>query len=376
MMNVNLHIYPTPFQFESRILRETESLIYLGLVDQIIIVSSWKFGLNEEENIDSNISVRRIKSIFSNRALIPFNKLVLYFEFYFHVIKLFKSSKINIINCHSLFVLPIGVILKLFNPSIKLIYDAHELETHKTGLSQFMIAVSIILERILVIFVDRIIVVSPSIANFYKRKYRKEVYTLRNIPVHNYSLTRTFIFNDKFNIPRKDLIFIYQGVLNNGRGVELLIEVFKNVPSDKHLILMGYGPMKDVIVQNIKNYKNIHFLPAVKPADILDYTCGADVGLAIIENISLSYFYCLPNKFFEYLHSGIPVISSNFPDMLELTNMYKCGWSVNVNMVEILSLINKIDHIEINDKKNGVSKIKEDLNWESESLILKEIYRK
>jgi glycosyltransferase involved in cell wall biosynthesis len=374
-MNINLHIYPTPFQFESRILRETESLINFKLVDQILIVSTWKVGLKENEFIDEQRTVRRLKSAFNSKSNNTFTKIIRYFEFHFQVLKLFKNKKINTINCHSLFVLPIGVILKLLKSDIKVIYDAHELETHKTGLNRFMIILCVLLEKILMRYVDRVIVVSPSIAKFYESKYKRPIFTLRNISEQNTNLSRNYIFNDKFNIPKQDLIFIYQGLLNMGRGVDLLIEVFKNIEPNKHLIFMGYGPLEKIINEEIQNKSNIHFMPAVKPSEILSYTCGADIGLCIIENISLSYYYCLPNKFFEYLHSGLPVMASNFPDMTELIDYYNCGWSVNVEKFDIQNLINRINFLDINNVKNGVSKIREELTWQSESIVLKEIYK-
>jgi glycosyltransferase involved in cell wall biosynthesis len=373
-MNTNLHIYPTPFQFESRILRETESLINFKLVDKILIVSTWEVGLKENEVIDEKRSVKRLKSVFNSKSNNSFIKVIRYFEFHFQVLKLFKSKKINSINCHSLFVLPIGVILKLLKSDIKVIYDAHELETHKTGLNRVMIIFCVLLEKILMRYVDRVIVVSPSIAKFYESKYERPIFTLRNISEQNSKLSRSYIFNDKFNIPKQDLIFIYQGVLNRGRGVELLIEVFKNIEPNKHLIFMGYGPLENIIKEEIQYISNIHFMPAVRPSEILSYTSGADIGLCIIENLSLSYYYSLPNKFFEYLHSGLPVIASNFPDMTELIDQYNCGWSVNVEKFDIQNLINRINFLDINNVNYGVSKIREELTWESESIVLKEIY--
>jgi glycosyltransferase involved in cell wall biosynthesis len=173
-----------------------------------------------------------------------------------------------------------------------------------------------------------------------------------------------------FNIPDDCVIFIYQGVVNKGRGIELLIDTFGKLPSDKHLVIMGYGPFVSQVKTAEKNHFNIHFLPAVPPDEILNYTSGADVGISMIENISLSYYFCLPNKLFEYLHCGMPVIVSDFPDMGNLIRSFDCGWVSEVNLDEFKQVVSIISSESINKKRIGVSNARKVLNWENESRQL------
>jgi glycosyltransferase involved in cell wall biosynthesis len=374
-MKFNLHIYPTPFLFESRILRETNSLIKLKLVDKIHIVSTWNDNLLESEQIDSNRLVIRFKFNVGINHNSLISKILNYILFYFYVLKHYYAANITVINCHSLLILPIGVILKIIKPKTILIYDAHELETHRTGMSNFFVFVSILLEKILIKWVDKTIVVSPSIQEFYKNKYPfKNVYLLRNIPQKIMSSFRNQVFNKKFSIELDDIIFIYQGILNYGRGVEFLCQTFQNVSKKKHIVFMGYGPLEAYVKSYSTNNINIHFMPAVKPSEIAHYTSGADIGICLIENVSLSYYFSLPNKFFEYIHSGLPVISSNFPDMKELVCEYNVGWVVDINREKILELINDIEVKHINEKRQNTSIMQDILNWENESQILKTIY--
>lgn len=133
---------------------------------------------------------------------------------------------------------------------------------------------------------------------------------------------------------------------------------------------MGYGPLVDLVKDAEKNTPNIHFLPAVHPSEIGYYTSGADVGLSVIENMSLSYYYCLPNKLFEYLHSGLPVIVSNFPDMSTIINQFDCGWVTEVSPKSLEKTLNNISADELLEKCKGVVNVRREINWEKECGLL------
>jgi glycosyltransferase involved in cell wall biosynthesis len=123
---------------------------------------------------------------------------------------------------------------------------------------------------------------------------------------------------------------------------------------------MGYGPMTQLVKEHATKYPNIHFQPAVKPNEVLSYTQSADVGLSLIENCCLSYYYSLPNNFFEYMMSEIPQVVSNFPDMSAIINAHDIGWAINVNEEELIRVIKTVSPEVILEKRQS---------WElSESL--------
>ncbi|MEO9023067.1 MAG: glycosyltransferase [Ginsengibacter sp.] len=371
MSIINLHIYPSPFKFESRILRETKSIIEFGLADEVIIASGWDEGFKEWEQIDEKRSVKRFSLFFDRLKKNSLVSILKYFEFIIKVFFFYRRKKIRVVNCHSLFVLPVGYLLKLSGSGIWLIYDAHELESQKTGLNKISKTISSVLEKFLIKRVDRLIVVSPSIGKWYENKYGiSNVVVIRNIPELSSDYGRNRVFNDLFRIPENSLIFIYQGVVNKGRGIQLLIDVFKSATAEKHLVVMGYGPFVDIVKCGEKQYPNIHFLEAVPPSEISYYSSGADVGLSIIENVSLSYYYCLPNKLFEYINCDLPVIVSNFPDMKQIVNKFQCGWTTDVSINSLADIISTISREAIVEKKKNVSEARLVLNWENESSLL------
>jgi glycosyltransferase involved in cell wall biosynthesis len=371
-----LHLYPSTFEHESRILKETKSLIDYGLVNKIFIAAVWEPDLEPREQIDEKREVLRIKLKTKNLKGGFWSKALQYYEWTLKVFFVFKKEKIDFVNCHSLRVLPLGMLFKIFCKS-KVIYDTHELETETCGLSRLVKFLLKILERLLIHHVDRIVVVSNSIAEWYKNQYGlRNIYIIRNFPdFKNHKFKKSNILKEKFKIGDNEILYIYQGLLDTGRGIEILLKCFSKIDENKHLVFLGYGPLEKIIKEYESKFSNIHFHPAVKTEEVINYSTSADVGISLIENTCLSYFLSLPNKFFEYILSGLPVIVSDFPEMKEIIDKKNCGWKVKVEESPFLELIKNISIKDINDKKENVLKCKDDFNWEEESKKILKIYQ-
>jgi glycosyltransferase involved in cell wall biosynthesis len=381
MKRINLHIYPSPFRFESRILKETKSLIDLNLIDQIIIASTWEKGLLFREDIYSNISLKRFKLFSGSLKKNPLFDLFKYFEFILRVFWCYRAQNIAYINCHSLLVLPIGVLLKKFGKTQILIYDAHELETERVGLKGTAQKITKWLEKNLIGYVDETIVVCEPIADWYRKTYGLDnIHVIQNMP---YRYVAPFIqsnkLKEKYNIPKDNILFIYQGILEEFRGVNTLIDVFVNAPPDKHIVFMGYGTSEKYIKKMSNVHPNIHFHPAVSPSQIIEYTSSADIGIFFIEgDLCLSYQYSLPNKFGEYILAGLPVlVSMSLSYLTEIVSNNKCGWSLDSsNNVQLTQFIISINWNSVNLIKSGVTRYAKTIGWEEEEKKLPTIYQK
>jgi glycosyltransferase involved in cell wall biosynthesis len=121
------------------------------------------------------------------------------------------------------------------------------------------------------------------------------------------------------------LIFIYVGILGRGRGIEELLKVFSDPDVPAHLVCMGYGDLAATVASFAKNNSRVHLHPPVPHHLVVEYASGADVGLCFIENVSLSDYYCLPNKLFEYCFAGIPVLASDFPEIRQIVERFALG---------------------------------------------------
>lgn len=376
-MLINLHIYPSPFKSETRINKETMSLIDLKLVDRIDILGYWEPGLAEEEQVYPGIWIHRIVIKSKTRS----NKLFRYLAFLEFLIKAWIRSskyKVNIVNCHSLHVLPLGVWLKIFSRCM-LIYDTHELETEVSGSTGILRAFAKGLEFSCMPFVDKIIVVSDSIGEWYKRVYNLKEYTsIYNIPYQNFTPACKPEYNLKlkYSLPHDAMLFIYQGVLSNARGVLDIVTAFAKLEQNYHIVFMGYGPLVDYILGKSEENKNIHYHPPVPSSELLHFTSSADAGIHIIKNTCLNHFYCLPNKIFEYLMAGVPFIVSNFPEMGKIVDDTGGGWLIEPSADSLLETIRNIKPNDLEEKRRRVLQSHTNYGWEIEEKKFIPIYNR
>ncbi|WKZ19221.1 MAG: glycosyltransferase [Candidatus Jettenia sp. CY-1] len=374
---INVHIYPSPFKNESRILKITKTLADTKIFDKIYIIATWEDGLPEIEFIESNREVIRIQRKLNNAKRGNFWKIFRTLEWSWKIIRIFHGKKIRCINCHSLQVLPLCAFLKIFKRS-KLIYDTHELETETASSVGFRKILSKIIERLFMPFIDEIIVVNEHIAEWYQNAYNlKKVWIVKNVPYNKGEPERTVILKNTYNIKKNDILFLYQGLIGYGRGIETLLKIFSKLDSDRHIVFLGYGDLDIVerIVEYSKQYPNIHYHPAVKPDEISHYTASADVGLSLIENVCLSYYLCLPNKLFEYMSCGIPVIVSDFPGMSKFIDKYGCGWKIPLEAHAIISLIHEITQDVLNEKREKTKEARKYFGWHLEEPTLLKVYK-
>lgn len=375
-MQNNLHIYPSPFRNETRILKETGSLVAAACFDRIFIAAMWQEGLKEREPIDNHREVFRIK-LGTRRLPTSLGKVVRHLEWGIRVFLRFRTQDIAVVNCHALSTLPWGVLLKLLCGS-SLIYDTHELETethHSRGLRK---RCAKILERSMIRWADEVIVVSPSIAAWYRQQYGlTNVHLVRNVPYRREQVAPVdrLLLRTSLGIKEDELLFIYQGQFSAGRGIENLLEIWPQLERKRHLVFMGNGELEDRIAKQCRQSPNIHLHPAVPLKDILKYTSGADVGIALFEASCLNYLYVLPNKLFEYLFAGVPVIISDFPDMAMVVDEFACGWKTAADASAMLSLVQSIERPAIIEKQAGAQCCHAQCGWDLEAVELLKAYK-
>jgi len=330
MLRVHLNLYSGFCNYRgykfARVLSKFYDLIYLS-------------G-SKNRNSHSSYSYDDIKSYKNIKAL--YLKNYNYFVWTISHIFFFKEKNLVSISIHNLRLIPMGVILK-FIFKAKLIYEPHELETETVEKKNINKFISKLIEKIFIKYFDEIIVVSPSIAEWYKRKYKIKrplvIYNSRKFdPVEKKNY-----FREKFNINNKSKIFLYVGNLNKrGRGIDLIINTFLNENFKNNVVIfMGKGNAVPSIIEASKKNQNIYYHSSVSTNEINYYTSSADIGLCLIENTCLNENYCLPNKLFEYLSGGIPVIVSNLKELKNFINQNQCGYIFNLKNNNLTQFIEK-----------------------------------
>ena len=183
------------------------------------------------------------------------------------------------------------------------------------------------------------------------------------------------IFREKFHISKEKQIFLYQGSLSRGRNIELITDVFSK-REDAVIVFMGYGLLEDFIKAEAEKFNAIYFHEAVSPKVLHNYTSSADFGISMIENICLSYYYCLPNKMFEYFMADVPVLVSNLPEMKKIVEEKRVG--IVIKEESFNGLTEAIDEVLLLDReriKKDIRDIKKIYNWEEQEKILIKLYK-
>jgi len=214
-------------------------------------------------------------------------------------------------------------------------YNCRELYPFLAGLRNKKIVQTIIraVERFFIKRVDLVLTTGEMDSQFIQQYYKiTNVIVLRNLP-NNYAPGAEINLKAKLSIPENSRILLYQGVLLQGRGLAKTIEAIKNL-GNVHFVILGEGVERknlEKLAGDLDISQRVHFLGTINQSELVNYTVEADIGLSLIENISLSYYYALPNKLFEYIAAGVPVICSDLPQMKMIIDKYKVGECFNMD---------------------------------------------
>lgn len=201
-----------------------------------------------------------------------------------------------------------------------LVYDSHEYWTEVPELvvRPKVRAVWLRLERFLFPRVDAAMTVNASIAKIYEKEYGLPVHVVRNLPQR---------INWEDVPARKPRQLIYQGALNMGRGIELLIDAMEHLP-DYQLVIVGYGNVDQALREQAASRSwagRIAFKGFVPPEALRPLTAESSLGLSLEEDLGKSYHLALPNKLFDYIQAGVPVLVSDLPEMVAVVLEHGVG---------------------------------------------------
>lgn len=318
---INIHLYPSAFLNESRILREARTLSRLRLFDRIDLVGVGETGLAPIEQLQDDLRIVRLAR---RRGGGLIGKVAGTGGWSHAVYRRYRDEQLGCINCHSVAVLPLAVMLARASGA-RLVYDAHELETETNGLGGVRQYLTRQVERTLIRRADQCIFVGRAIEQWYAREYGlRNTTVLYNCPPRR-QVAPTDYFRRTYAIAPGVPVFLYQGVIGEGRGLRLLLEAFDALAGRAALVVMGYGALADWFAGEAARHSNIHHHPAVPPERLLEYTAAADFGLSVIEATSLSYEYCMPNKLFEYVMAKKPVLVSPTREQSEFVRGHGIG---------------------------------------------------
>lgn len=255
-----------------------------------------------------------------------------------------------------------------------LFYDSRELFKYLAGLKDKQKVQSLLaaIEKSFIGDCDKIIVTGMMDAEVLMEDYgltSDKFILLRNLP-HKTESIKPLDLKAKYGFPAGTLVLIYQGVILKGRGLPVLLQALKKL-DNCCLVIMGDGEMRGELEKMVERENlntRVVFTGTIPQEKILSYTAGADIGCTLIENISKSYYYALPNKMFEYIAAGIPVLASNLPQMMQIIDKYGVGKyadpeDLDAVVAAIMELSDSASRAIISE---NARKAYEELNWEAE----------
>jgi len=253
----------------------------------------------------------------------------------------------------------------------KRVYDAHELfcEMKEIVTRPAIYKLWKRIERFTVPKFSSGYTVNQPIADEFEKMYAVHYKVIRNI-----ALLKDIQYTEK-----KEKFILYQGAVNEGRSFETLIPAFKNI--NCKLIICGDGNFieqaKQLVADNNLGDKVI-FKGKIKPEELSVITQQAYIGITLFENKGLSNYYSLGNRFFDYLHAGIPQLCVNYPLYKEINDQLPIAVLIDdISATNIAAQLNNLlaNEVLYNELQQNCLTLRQTLNWQNEEKKLIQFYK-
>jgi glycosyltransferase involved in cell wall biosynthesis len=259
-----------------------------------------------------------------------------------------------------------------------LLYDSHEYFTGAPELQHRPLVRGIweALEKAILPRLHHIITVNESIARLYRNAYGVNPTVVRNL---GDAYRPPAASRSELGLPEAAFLLINQGSgINVHRGMEEALEALSLLPAEVHLLLVGRG---DVLPQlrkqavQLELTARVHFVPPQPYQELLRYTQAADAGLSLDKANNLNYRYSLPNKVFDYIKCGVPVVASPVVEVRRLVAHYGLGELTEVRPEAIAAAVKRLRRAGKAAYQAGLAQAARENNWAQERQRLREVLR-
>ncbi len=374
-----LHLSHTDIRTDSRILKEIDAL-QKGAGFRV-----YGLGISEDGGRSGDIQSIANRSIgYSNRSVLltRIRKALFRLSAFGRLFLSALRTRTTVVHCHDWFVLPIGVAHKIRWRS-RLVYDAHELESDTNTRSRIRKRGAFWVERLCWRWIDGFITVSDSILTWYfdHFKVKEHAAVVLNSPVFSSEVEtgedrspgRNEI-NEELGIGPGKTVGVYVGGLERGRGLEIMLNAVSGIQEETHLLIIGYGSAEDRLkaMADQLGCDNVTFLGRMPHDSIVPFISRCDYGVCLIEPVSLSDVFSLPNKLFEYSFAGLHIFGSNLPEIEQYLDTTGLGTVVELDPLDLRRAIVDLPHSSPRTLSSGPPA---EYGWVHQADKLVDLYR-
>jgi glycosyltransferase involved in cell wall biosynthesis len=315
-------------EFDSRVRREASALAAAGHEVTVLELASVPVDADGSAQLDGFTRRSVLPPAWLRRRL-PFHLYRAAFLWCFVVGV--RRVRPDVVHAHDAAMLLPGVIGARLTGA-RLVYDSHELATsvpYRERLWAWFVGA---IERLAVPRCVAVITVSDGIAQRLRARYRlvRTPTVVRNVSA--LAADGRPGLRASLGLAPDTPLVLHQGAPAPARGCEVLVDAVARLPG-VHLAFLGdaepsYAAGLRTLIAQHGLGDRVTLLPSVPLEDLLAHTAEADIGVTLLQDTCLNHRLALPNKLFEYIAAGVPVVAADLPETRRLVESYGVGWCV------------------------------------------------
>ena len=229
------------------------------------------------------------------------------------------------------------------------------------------------IEKSIIPHVEHCCTVCDSFARIYKERHGVEMKVVRNVPLRSELKASGSRHEGRYRL-------LYQGSVNVGRGLEQMLEAMPYLDNCEFLVA-GTGDCFDSLRDRVKEMgleDRVRFLGRLPLEELRQLTVTADLGIALLKNLGMNYYYTLPNRIADYAQCAVPVLATAFPEVEGVVKEYGIGTLVESGVEDdpkrlaeaITAALREWDSIDPEERKRRFERAGSELCWERDRKVL------
>ena len=390
----------TDQRIDRRVLDQANSLVKVGWKVYVIARSCSEGIARDDQSSYPNVTIVRadesnlgtvpqsidVRAVTQASRELPYWFWNQYWKFGAYILRAALGYPASIFVAVDLTTLPVTAVLaNFFNAS--LVYDSHELFIEQVSLHPTDRRTLENYEYWLAPLADRVVTINDSVAALLAQRLRINapdvVLNCPSIELEPSAVNGARVLHEQLQLPTEKKILLFQGgLVREVRNIENLVAAMKLVKnSEVALVLMGPATpdfrkeLEDSARADGTFGRSVFILDAISQRRLLEVTMSADVGIIPYPAVDLNTFYCTPNKLFEYLSVGIPILANDLPELTRFVTGNGVGWNAPMNSAEsIATAIDSFFSLDLSLFKSRAKQLALQYTWEAQESYVQQIF--